>query len=298
MHVDNNGLPIQADGCDLDQLQRCSMIVAAYALGSGFGSFKEIALEDRCRLALSSSLQPRKGVYTRNVGGDPRNVSADQLLSALAAWVAIGTPEARKQASKLVWRMLLRGGFAQNVVDGLDGGKNTRRKIPDFMLLRALPLVWRTNFFFMMVSVILLGTNLWLLANSWWWALGLLFTTDLYLILLALGSAMPVWKDGGGFKKRSPNDVDDNVTVMTLAVCHDRLPSVMSRFASYLYGKLRPWNFGCFGTARHSEEYGELKNADMYHPVYGALRWYHREESGGNPEIAEFWEPICKRLWG
>ena len=29
--------------------------------------------------------------------------------------------------------------------------------------------------------------------------------------------------------------------------------------------------------------------------VYGAIRWYHREESGANPKLAELYAPIIRK---
>ena len=47
----------------------------------------------------------------------------------------------------------------------------------------------------------------------------------------------------------------------------------MSRFAAWLYAKLRPTNFGV------------TRLAEKNH-VMGAMLWYHRAESGGNSEVA------------
>jgi len=87
-------------------------------------------------------------------------------------------------------------GFAQNIVDGLDGEPG-HIKIPDFMLLRALPLFVRISKLLYPVAVFV----------------------DLYLVVAALSACGPVWADGSLLPhKRTPDDVDHNCTIVTLAV--------------------------------------------------------------------------------
>lgn len=262
MNLDENGLPvtINPDGTQdrNDQLQRCGMISTANAL-LGRGS-------DRTLLALYFDCQPQRGTYTRYRTGSPDNVSADQLIAALGAWVSLGN----YYQVNLMWRaMWRRFGFAQNNKDGLND--DARSKIPDFMLLRALPLFGR--------------------GLHWFYPFVLLM--DVLLVLLALSAVGPTWKDGGGFKRRGPDDVDDNNTILTLAVCRARMPTPLSWLAVKLYSKFRPWNYGCIGLDRNG-----YKHYNIYKPVYGALRWYHRAENGGNPEIAELWRPIVDKYFG
>ncbi len=262
MNVDKYGLPVQADGDANDQLQRVGMILVGGILRP---DLEMMPIEDTCFYALNDKekLQPKPGVYVRYVGGDPANVSADQLISALAAHVATENP---KQVWRMFYRMLLRLGFAQNYKDGLSG--STKTKLPDFLLLRALPLIPRG----------LLPRAL---------AYPLACACDVLLVLAACSAVGPVWKDNVLLpSKRGPDDVDDGNTILTLAICAARVPTPLSWLARKIYAKLRPWNYGC-----HDETWED------HHPVYGALRWYHRAESGGNPEIAELWKPICERYF-
>jgi hypothetical protein len=255
MHLDDNGLPTQADGDRNDQLQRVGMCAVAYALGG----YSPIYAKDMwVALKRGGRLHPKPGTLVRYQGADPRNCSGDQIISALAAVVA--WPFWR-EATAISWGILRRGGFAQNIHDGLDG-KPGKWKVPDFILIRALPLMCRVH---------------WLL-----WPLACL--ADVLLVVAGLMAGAPVWRDGKGFSARSPDDVDDNVQLLTFAVCRLVNPTPLSVLGNWLYGKLRPQNYGC--------------GINAFHPVQGALEWYHRKESGGNPEIAESWRPITARLYG
>jgi len=267
MHLDEFGLPVQADGDANDQLQRVGMIATRFAL-SNEDNFNGPHIYSVCHLGLLVLLQKRPGIYVRHVDGDPANVSADQLISALCYWIASRNI---KQAGLMFLRCIQRLGFAQNYKDGLSSKE--RIKIPDFMLIRALPLFARAHWLLYPVALV----------------------ADVLLVLMVLSACGPVWRDDRGFTKRTPDDVDDNNTIMTLAVCAKRMPTPLSWLACRLYGKFRPWNFGC----RETTWSGEVRTIRLnaYHPVYGALRWYHRAESGGNPEIAELWRPICEELF-
>mgnify|MGYP003351686525 FL=1 len=66
MHLDQFGLPQQADGDRNDQLQRCGMIAAARHLGGAFYPDEQL-LVDRCSVAIDCSghLQPVRGIYVR-----------------------------------------------------------------------------------------------------------------------------------------------------------------------------------------------------------------------------------------
>lgn len=260
MHVDRFLLPCQADGDVNDQLQRVGMILTAYELSGGLG-FEAAANEALFSAALDNALQPRPGIYTRYVGGDPANVSADQLIAALAAHVA------RRETKQIGWmalRCFARFGFAQNYKDGLDG--TDRRKVPDFLLLRALPLFLRASRLLYPVAAV----------------------ADLLLVFAALAAVGPVLRDDSFIPvRRTPDMVDDNSIILTLAVCRARMVTPLSWLAAKLYAKLRPYNHGCY----EAIDQGYVEHS----PVYGALRWYHRAEAGGNPEIAELWRPVVEK---
>lgn len=219
----------------------------------------------RCFQALIGDLQPSPGVYVRSVGNNANNVSADQLISALSAHII-------NLNSAHTWLMfkacLRRFGFAQNTKDGLNGD-SSKWKLPDFMLARAMPLFSR--------------------ANRLLYPLALL--SDVYLVILAIGAVLD----------RNPDHVDDNDTILTLAVCSARSATPLSWLARKIYTKLRPWNYGCVRDlsvpSGFNGEVASLSVSHYYKPVYGALRWYHRAEAGGNPEVAELWKPICARLF-
>jgi hypothetical protein len=258
MNLDQYGLPVQSDGDANDQLQRCGMVSVAAHLNRSVGD-----LEQNCEQAITRLLQIKPGIYTRYVGGSPDNVSADQLIAALGSHVVAND---RKQIWLMFKEMTRRFGFAQNYKDGLNDDAKT--KIPDFMFLRALPLFTRATILFYPICLI----------------------TDALLVLSALSACGPVWRDGTeGFARRAPGDVDDNNTILTLAACRHKMPTPFSILSCFLFAHLRPWNYGCIRVT------GELTNNRAYAPAYGALRHYHRAESGGNPEIAEMWEPICKK---
>jgi hypothetical protein len=211
-----------------------------------------------CLKGINETLQAKPGVYMRHQHGDPANVSADQLVSACAAHVAEGNT---KQVLLLAARCIARLGFAQNYKDGLDASK-TRWKLPDFMALRALPLFMRAHVLLYPAAVI----------------------ADVLLLLLSISAVGPVWRDDTGFSKRGPDDCDHNVSVLTLAVCRHRMPTPLSWLACKIFAKYCP------------ETYGTIKLGEP-NRVQGALAWYHRAESGGNPEIAEMWKPICRRYF-
>ena len=268
MHLDKYGLPVQADGDANDQLQRVSMIYVAHCLGA------QELWDVPVAHALAELLQPSPGVFVRHVGGNPNNVSADQLIAALCAFVVV---DSKTMISRMFTAMCKRLGFAQNYKDGLDGS-DSKTKLPDFMLFRALPLFARVSRWLYPLAIVL----------------------DIFLIGLSLSAIGPVLRDGSLIpRRRGPDDVDHNNTILTLAVCSKRMPTPLSFLARKLFTKFCPWNFGCEGLVERETDtaivFKEDENA--YHPVYGSLRYYHRAESGGNPEIAELWKPICKELF-
>lgn len=272
MHLDKYKLPVQVDGDANDQLQRVGMIQTAFVYNSEIKTDTDLGgitvhnLDIATKHALLNQLQPRPGIYTRFVGSNTNNVSADQLISALTYWIASGNV---KQAAWMFYRMVCRLGFAQNYKDGLNDSSST--KLPDFMLLRSLSLFSRIHWSLWPIAVVI----------------------DLSLMLAALASVGPVWRDEKGFSKRTPDDVDDNLLILILTVCRAKMPTPLSWLAAKLYTKCRPWNYGCI----HSETINGIMTQDLdyFSPVFGALRRYHRSGSGGNPEIAELWKPIVEK---
>jgi hypothetical protein len=66
------------------------------------------------------------------------------------------------------------------------------------------------------------------------------------------------------------DEVDDNNHVMTLIQAQQVMPTPLGWLAAEAYLRLRPRNKGNFFLGKEN-------------PVLGALAWYHRRESGGNP---------------
>lgn len=274
MNVDNYLLPQQANGDRNDQLQRCGMLAVAAQLNPEIDhNLANIISASTTALYREDRLQPKSGVFVRYTGGDPDNVSADQLIAALCAFVQRLNKE---EIRNLFVAMAKRFGFAQNKKDGLNA--DTRTKIPDFMALRALPLFFRYSKFLYPLT----------------------YVVDVLLVIGALLAVGPVFHDNKLLpSRRSPDDVDDNNTFLTLLVCRTRMPTLLSMLAVKIYAKLRPWNYGCREETVVVKDKATMMvtNNSRYKPVYGALRWYHRAESGGNPEVAEVFAPLCKRYF-
>lgn len=133
-----------------------------------------------------------------------------------------------------------------------------RKFLPDILFFRAAPMYFRRSL--------------------------LRYIFDLLLILQALVAVGPVWRDDAGLARRSLDDVDDANGIITLAVCHELNPTFLSKLACRLYAWLRPTNYGV-------TKLGSPNN------IQGALDWYNRPESGGNPEIAQLWAPVVKRIF-
>jgi hypothetical protein len=109
------------------------------------------------------------------------------------------------------------------------------------------------------------------------------------------------------------DDVGDDLNlVITLLAAALRDPTRSSSEALNLYAKGRPVSYGSF-LASYRAVYGIDYNASPNTvvdrmergiaagwrvecpPVLGALRWYFRAESGGNPQLAELYAPIVEQ---
>jgi hypothetical protein len=117
---------------------------------------------------------------------------------------------------------------------------------------------------------------------------------------------------------RAAQDRDDtgddlNLTVMLLMALL-RFPSDAVREAANLYAKNRPVSYGSFLGA-YRKKYGVDLAASPVEVrrrmdegidksgwqtdasrVFGAPRWYHREEAGANPQLAILYEPIIRKF--
>ncbi len=102
-----------------------------------------------------------------------------------------------------------------------------------------------------------------------------LFFTDVGLLVSSVDIAVRARLDG--------DNVDDNNHLMALIQSKQVMPTPLSWLASRIYKDFRPLNLG-------NQVLGEED------PVQGALSWYHRAESGGNPFIAELYRPAIAGL--
>jgi hypothetical protein len=225
MKVDELGLPIQRDFDANDQLNRVGLL----------------SLSSERWYQQLTKLQVTPGVYRRHGKADPNNVSGDQLVPVFAAAMRWD----KREFGQLTLRMLGRFGFAQNTHD-TDG---TRKRLPDFLLPRVLPLITRAY----LPSV-------------------LVCPFDILLVIQVLLALVPYKTMDDNFKlhRRSPDDVDQDVNLCaTLYACNLKKSTLLSRVAVRIYEENRPESLG--GSPS----------------VEGALRWYHRSEAGGNPEVGE-----------
>jgi len=83
---------------------------------------------------------------------------------------------------------------------------------------------------------------------------------------------------------KNPDDVGDDLNCLIESVYSSLVfPTAQSTKNLKFYLNNRPINFGV----------SKLGHID---PVVGALYWYFRADAGGNPELAEAWEPIIYTL--
>jgi hypothetical protein len=231
MNLDKDGLPIQADGDAKDQLHRIGMILIGYMV-----TRKPIAPPQnmlKMFYALTGILQPSPGVFIRHKGSTPDDVSCDQLIGALCGLISIG---ARASAKAMFLQMIRRFGFAQNIVDGLNGDSTTK-KIPDFMLFRAMPLFCRFS--------------------SWAYPFAIIF--DAYLLALVIGDYIYLHTD------KDPADV--NNTLMTVAVCSAIMPTPFSALAKWLWPKLCPGIYQRLERYHRAEALGNPEIAELWKPI-------------------------------
>ena len=113
-----------------------------------------------------------------------------------------------------------------------------------------------------------------------------------------------------GLASRNRDDTGDDLNLIVMMLMSElRSPTDTSRAAIASYASLRPYSFGSYlGTYRSI--YGQdatamdVRIADGirsgWRPdapaVNGAVRWYHRIETGGLPGLADLYEPIIDRF--
>lgn len=91
--------------------------------------------------------------------------------------------------------------------------------------------------------------------------------------------------------RMKPDDTgDDKIHIALLAMIeYFNKHTFISRFAKWIYFKLRPKNFGTPYAEAH--EIPRALNPKTRH-VRGALLFYYRSDSGNNPEIADLWQRV------
>lgn len=120
---------------------------------------------------------------------------------------------------------------------------------------------------------------------KWLWPYHLI--ADLFFIPSVLESCgiVPRWKhETKRFVWPDGNDVDDRNLILGLMLSYFRQPTPISWLCRVTYSKFRKQNFG-----------NALLNEKS--KVMGSLSWYFREQSGGNPFIAEQLRPIIERIF-
>jgi hypothetical protein len=230
MYLDRYGLPTQENGDGNDCLQRVGMILTADALNDKVPASNLL-------FGLALRLQPSPGIFTRYVGGNTNNVSADQLVSALCASLAWNLHEI---VLAMFVRMALRLGFAQNYVDGLND--DPRWKLPDFMLLRTMPLFARASWAFYPIA----------------------YMFDLYLLVMVLGDWI--------YLKTDKDPADINNTLMTVVLCREIKPTPISWLAYKIWPKLRPGIYSWLERYHRPESGGNIEIAQMWKPICDKLQ--------------------------
>ena len=116
--------------------------------------------------------------------------------------------------------------------------------------------------------------GLYIRAMKAWYLYPLLLITDIGLFFTFLTTMLDT----------NLNSVDDNNAVMRFAQAIKTYPTPLSYIGRKLYSATRPLN------------YGNTKLNEKNH-VMGALMWYHRSGSNGNPEIAEAYRDIIEKYF-
>jgi hypothetical protein len=270
MYIDTYALISQRDGDVGDSLHREGMVAFGkrllYQADTNTVYVDEIP-ERQNPARIMDKFETQPGIYVRHPdptrwSSNPDTTSRDQLVPVLAY---CGAYEDYPRLWRLFKVTAKRGFFAQNFVE--NGPGKTQRKLPDTMLTHL---------------------GLFVRAGGWWTAplYPVLFLTDTIRLFGTLFSLIPVhFVDGGkALRFREMKDVDDNNRIIAHLMAAEFKPTPISWLDRQVYALTRPKNFG-------NTLMGETN------PVMGALVWYHREELGGNPEIAELYRPLVQKYF-
>jgi len=134
---------------------------------------------------------------------------------------------------------------------------------------------WKRGFTYQNADIpMLLTFSLYIRAFKTSWLYPLLYIFDLNFLWCWIGALMTT----------NPDDVDDNNAIMRFLQAVETMPTLWSWLGRLAYTKCRRKNLG-------NTEMGENNT------VMGALAWYHRAASGGNPEISEAYRPFIMKYF-
>lgn len=204
--------------------------------------------------------QPKKGLWVRHP--KPGVFWSDPRTTTGDQLVLL--PYALKQAGEwkaLFWtlvRIVLRLGFSQNTRSS-DGSL----RVPDCLWFRFSPIIRAIPYC----------------------PAPLIWMCDiLFMIGTLLEGAMPRWKhEDFKFVPKTQDDVDVNNLVASLKIMVEHRPNSIVFATIWIARRFMHDNYG---NTRLGED----------NRFYGALRWYHREEAKGNPEMASLYARFC-RVW-
>lgn len=270
MYVDAYAIIAQQDGDVGDSLHREGMFAFGKWLRYSEGDNTVTISSNPERWdpgKIMDKFEIEPGIYVRHPdptrwSSNPETTSRDQLIPVIAYCAAY-------EDYPRLWRLFVataeRGFFAQNRLD--DGQWEHKMHVPDTMLGHL---------------------GLFIRAGGWWTAplYPLLLVTDTIDLVGTLIDQIPLeWDETAKrFRKRSMGDVDDNNTIIAQLMAVKFKPTPMSWLNRQVYALTRPLN------------YGDTQLGESNH-VMGALAWYHREQAGGNPEIAELYRPLIEKYF-
>ncbi len=267
MYIDAYALISQRDGDGGDSLQREGM----YAFGKWMRyehTSNTLVIEEEPERqnpsVIMDKFEVQPGIYVRHPdptrwSANPDTTSRDQLVPVIAYCAAY---QDYARLGRLFRAILARGLFAQNTLDTGEG--EIQRKIPDTMIGHIGLFIRAGGYYTVALYPLLIVTD----------------TIDLIGTII---EAIPLhWDETDKrLRTRGLGDVDDNNTVLAHLMAARFKPTPIAWLNRQLYALSRANNYG-------NSELGESN------PVMGALVWYHRPESGGNPDLAELYRPLIE----
>lgn len=217
-----------------------------------------LALSDEAWYKKLTYLYCYPGKYVRHINGNPNNVSGDQLVPVFAAQMLTTHPQRDARFGDITLAMFKRLGFAQNTHDTTPG---KRKLLPDFLLHRVLPFIARVY-----VPVYSGGPFSQLKVYI---GHAIVCLADTALFLNTLVTVIDLRS------RNNPDHVDPFVNACaTLYSCNVYRPTYLSKLSA------RMLEAGAINTTG----FADAKRTGLS-PVMSGLVWYHRADSGGNPEV-------------